>query len=184
MKQKMAKLLLVVCFGAFLISGCSCLKEDVKVEEPIAPPVKVVEAPPAPAPAPPPAPVVVAPVKEVPVVVPVVAPVVVLQSVYFGFDKYVLTADASDVLKKNADAIKKITSKVQIQGNCDERGSAEYNLALGENRAKTAQKYLITLGVPADRLSVISFGKEKPLDTGHNEAAWAKNRRDDLVILK
>jgi peptidoglycan-associated lipoprotein len=74
--------------------------------------------------------------------------------------------------------------KVQIEGNCDERGSDEYNLALGEKRAKSAMKYLETLGVPAERLSVISYGKEKPADPGHDEAAWAKNRRDEFVLIK
>jgi peptidoglycan-associated lipoprotein len=73
---------------------------------------------------------------------------------------------------------------VQIQGNCDERGSDEYNLALGERRAKVAMDYLATLGVPAERLSIISYGKEKPVDPGHDEAAWAKNRRDDFAIIK
>ncbi len=180
MKQKMFRLFLLVCCGAFLISGCSCFKDEVK-SEPVAPPPPVVEAPPAPEPV-----KEVPVVKEAPVVEPVqaVAPEVVLEPVYFGFDKYVLTTEARDTLKKDAETIKTITSMVQIQGNCDERGSAEYNLALGENRAKAAKKYLITLGVPADRLSVISFGKEKPLDPEHNEAAWAKNRRDDLVIMK
>jgi peptidoglycan-associated lipoprotein len=181
MKQKMVRLLLVLCFGAFLISGCSCLKEEVKKEEPVAPPPVAVEAPPAPEPV-----KEVPVVKEAPVVEPVqaAAPEVVLEPVYFGFDKYVLTTEARNILKKDAAVIKSITSKVQIQGNCDERGSTEYNLALGENRAKAAKKYLISLGVPADRLSTISFGEEKPLDLGHDEAAWAKNRRDDLVIMK
>jgi peptidoglycan-associated lipoprotein len=74
-------------------------------------------------------------------------------------------------------------AKVRIEGNCDERGSDEYNLALGEKRAKAAMEYLVTLGIPAERLSVISYGKEKPADPGHDEAAWAKNRRDEFVVL-
>jgi peptidoglycan-associated lipoprotein len=74
--------------------------------------------------------------------------------------------------------------KVQIQGNCDERGSDEYNLALGERRAKAAMDYLVTLGVPAEQLSITSYGKETPVDPGNNEAAWAKNRRDDFAIIK
>ena len=73
--------------------------------------------------------------------------------------------------------------KIQIEGHCDERGTAEYNLALGERRSNSAKKYLISLGVPEGRISTISYGKEKPLDPGHNEEAWAKNRRDHFIIL-
>jgi len=107
------------------------------------------------------------------------------ETVYFDFDKSDIRQDGRDVLKKNADVIQKGKAgiKVQIAGNCDERGSAEYNLALGERRAKAAQQYLTTLGVAADRLSIISYGKEKPAVDGHDEAAWAKNRRDDFVIV-
>ncbi len=75
------------------------------------------------------------------------------------------------------------TVKIQIEGHCDERGTAEYNLALGERRANSAKKYLVSLGIPADRLSTISYGKEMPLDPGHNEEAWAKNRRAHFIIL-
>ena len=108
-----------------------------------------------------------------------------LATIYFDFDAFVLTAPARSTLTKNAEALKKDGSmKVRIEGNCDERGSDEYNLALGEKRAKAAMNYLVTLGIPADRLSIISYGKEKPVDPGHDEAAWAKNRRDDFVILK
>ena len=71
---------------------------------------------------------------------------------------------------------------VQIQGHCDERGTNEYNLALGERRAMAAYNYLVTLGVPGDRLSTISYGEEMPVDPGHNEEAWAKNRRDEFKV--
>jgi peptidoglycan-associated lipoprotein len=106
--------------------------------------------------------------------------------VYFDFDSYLLSQTAQDTLSKNAEyLLKKNTAvKVQIAGNCDERGSDEYNLALGERRAKAALNYLVTLGVPADRLSFISYGKEKPADPGHDDAAWAKNRRDDFFVMK
>ncbi len=105
-------------------------------------------------------------------------------SIYFDFDKYDLSKTARDSLVKNADLLRKDSSeKIRIEGNCDERGSDEYNLALGEKRAKAAMQYLVTMGIPADRLSVISYGKEKPADPGHDEAAWAKNRRDDFVVL-
>ncbi|HEX9023027.1 MAG TPA: peptidoglycan-associated lipoprotein Pal [Geobacteraceae bacterium] len=106
-----------------------------------------------------------------------------LETIYFGFDKSDLSQASRDALTKNAATLKATSgAKVRIEGNCDERGSAEYNLALGERRAKTAMQYLITLGIPADRLSVVSYGKERPAVQGHDEAAWAKNRRDDFVV--
>ena len=71
---------------------------------------------------------------------------------------------------------------MRIEGHCDERGSDEYNLALGEQRAQAAARYLTTLGISGERLSTISFGKEKPADPGHDENAWAKNRRDEFII--
>jgi peptidoglycan-associated lipoprotein len=107
-----------------------------------------------------------------------------LEKVYFGFDSAILTDQAREILASNAKYLKNnTTAKVRIEGNCDERGSAEYNLALGEKRAKSAQNYLVSMGVSSERLSTISYGKEKPFDSGHDEAAWAKNRRDEFVIL-
>lgn len=106
-----------------------------------------------------------------------------LDKVYFDFDSFKLHDTARQTLQKNAEFMKKNAgAKVRIEGNCDERGSDEYNLALGEKRAKSAMQYLVSLGIPAERLSVISYGKEKPADPGHNEAAWAKNRRDEFVV--
>jgi peptidoglycan-associated lipoprotein len=107
------------------------------------------------------------------------------ETLYFDLDSYVLRQDARDALDKNAQWLMKNTaSSVRLEGNCDERGSDEYNLALGEKRAKAAKNYLVTLGIPAERLATISYGKEKPADPGHNDAAWAKNRRVDFVIVK
>jgi len=106
-----------------------------------------------------------------------------LEKIYFDFDSANLSKEARATLTKNAELLKhEKTLKVQIEGNCDERGSGEYNLALGEKRAKAAEKYLVTMGVAADRITTISYGKEKPADTGHDEAAWAKNRRDEFVL--
>jgi len=106
--------------------------------------------------------------------------------VYFDFDKSDLRQDARDVLSKNAEVILKsfAGAKIQIEGHCDERGSAEYNLALGEHRAKSAQKYLTTLGVKSENLSVISYGKEKPAVNATDESGWAKNRRAEFVVVK
>ena len=103
------------------------------------------------------------------------------ETIYFDFDKSELKTDSRDALTKNADImLKKKNLKAVIEGHCDERGSAEYNLALGERRAKSAMQYLITLGVAADRLSTVSYGKEKPAVDGHDDAAWAKNRRAEF----
>ncbi len=114
------------------------------------------------------------------------APEFVLATVYFDYDKSDLRQDTRDLLSKNADALlKKIANaKIQVAGHCDERGSDEYNLALGERRAKSVAKYLETLGVKADRISTISYGKEKPAAQGNDEAAWSKNRRAEFVIIK
>jgi peptidoglycan-associated lipoprotein len=111
-------------------------------------------------------------------------PMVSLDNIYFDFDSFILSANARETLSRNAQQIMKEGSiNVQIAGNCDERGSDEYNLALGEKRAKAAMNYMTTLGVPAGRLSTISYGKEKPIDPGHDEAAWAKNRNDQFTII-
>ena len=106
-----------------------------------------------------------------------------LEKIFFAFDAFTLSSAARDTLQKDAAVAKGETASIRIEGHCDERGSDEYNLALGEKRAKEAMKYLVTMGVPAERLSVISYGKEKPADPGHNESAWAKNRRDEFVVV-
>ena len=107
-----------------------------------------------------------------------------LKDIHFDFDRYDIRPEDGPVLKENAALLMKSPAvKVQIEGHCDERGTAEYNLALGERRANSTKKYLVSLGVPTDRLSTISYGKEAPLDPGHHEEAWAKNRRAHFVIL-
>lgn len=106
-----------------------------------------------------------------------------LETIYFNFDAYTLSEEARNVLVKNSNILRNDTSmKIRIEGHCDERGSEEYNLALGENRARTAMKYLVTMGITSDRISTISYGKEKPAVQGHDETTWAKNRRDEFVI--
>ncbi len=106
-----------------------------------------------------------------------------LQTVHFGFDSYTLNAEAKTVLDANAQVLKDHASvKVQIEGHCDEKGGIQYNLALGEKRANAARKYMMDKGVSGDRVTTISFGKEKPLNAGHDEAAWAQNRRGNFVI--
>jgi peptidoglycan-associated lipoprotein len=106
-----------------------------------------------------------------------------LQPVYFDFDKYNLRPGDREILSRDAQVLKENPSvKIRIEGNCDERGTVEYNLALGERRARAAMEYLINLGVAPERISIISYGKERPKYPGHNEGAWSKNRRDDFVI--
>ena len=108
-----------------------------------------------------------------------------LKMINFDFDSYVLTQPARDILYSNAEyLLKKFKGKIKLEGHCDERGSDEYNLALGEKRSKAAMEYLLTLGVPSEQLSIISYGKERPLDPGHDEENWAKNRRVEFSIVK
>ena len=106
-----------------------------------------------------------------------------LADIHFDFDKYVLRPQDRNRLAKAAAWIKENHPKmVTIEGNCDERGTVEYNLALGQQRASEAKKYLVTLGVNEKILKAISYGKERPLDPGHDEEAWAKNRRDHFLV--
>jgi peptidoglycan-associated lipoprotein len=139
------------------------------------PPVQTVEpvvqeAPPAPPPAPSPAPtprtVEIAPA-----------------SIYFAFDQSELTPDSRAALQKFFDqARQRPDQDIRIEGNCDERGSEEYNVALGQRRADAAKKYLVDLGIDAGRITTISNGKERPRALGHDEAAWRENRRDDMMV--
>ena len=107
-----------------------------------------------------------------------------IADIHFDFDKYNLRPDAQEILKKGAPAYLKYRDyKLVVEGHCDERGTAEYNLALGEKRAMEAAKYLVNLGIEKERIRTISYGKEMPLDKGHDEAAWAKNRRAHFVVF-
>ena len=106
-----------------------------------------------------------------------------LLAVHFDFDKYTVRDDDRDTLGKDAGWLKVNSSvKVRIEGHADERGEAEYNLALGEKRAVTVKRYFESMGIKGARLSTISYGTEKPADPGHNEDAWAKNRRAEFAI--
>ena len=106
-----------------------------------------------------------------------------VEDIYFDFDQSNIRLDAREILKANADVfLKNSTATIMIEGYCDERGTAEYNLALGERRAQEAKKYLINLGTKASQIKTISYGEERPLDPGHNEEAWANNRRAHFVV--
>ena len=107
------------------------------------------------------------------------------EGIYFDFDKAEIKAEAKAILEKKAAWLRANSSyKVKIEGNCDERGTNEYNLALGDRRAKAAQKYLNALGISMDRMSTISYGEEKPVCKEKNEKCWSKNRRDDFKLSK
>jgi len=108
-----------------------------------------------------------------------------LKDIHFDFDKYNIQPREAEILKENSALLKKYPRmKFQIEGHCDERGTGEYNLALGERRANSAKKYLVSLGIEPGRISTISYGEERPFDQGHGEDAWTKNRRAHFVILK
>ena len=107
------------------------------------------------------------------------------ESIYFDFDKSFIILEYRSVLNKKAEFLKDSPDiHIRIEGNCDERGTNEYNLALGERRATSAAKFLISLGISPDRIETISYGEERPLALGHGEGAWAQNRRDDFAVIK
>jgi peptidoglycan-associated lipoprotein len=108
-----------------------------------------------------------------------------LLPVYFDFDKSMIRPDQTERVRANAMRLKSDPSlRLRIEGNCDERGTHVYNLALGELRAMSAKKYLVNLGVEDARLTTLSYGEERPVNPGQNETAWAENRRDDFVIVR
>jgi peptidoglycan-associated lipoprotein len=105
------------------------------------------------------------------------------EDLYFEFDQYTLNAEAKGLLKKKAAFLQKHPEvQITIEGHCDERGSADYNLGLGQKRADSVKSFIIDLGIPGGRLASVSYGKEQPKDPGNDESAWAQNRRAHLVI--
>jgi peptidoglycan-associated lipoprotein len=172
---------LALFIAALMSVGCA-KKQTVKSEGAAAPGA-VTEAPVKEAP---PAPVAVAPATPPPAAPGVAVTeekVSKFDDVRFDFDKSEVKEDGRKTCGVVADYLKKHPqAKMQIEGHCDERGTAEYNMALGERRATAVMTYLVSLGVPKAALSTVSFGKEKPLDPAHNEGAWAKNRRAHFVL--
>ena len=103
--------------------------------------------------------------------------------IYFGFDSFELSKDARALLQSKADIMKRYPAMtIVVEGHCDERGTVEYNLALGERRARAAYEFLVLLGIAPDRIRIVSYGEERPADPAHTEAAWAKNRRDEFRL--
>jgi peptidoglycan-associated lipoprotein len=193
MHSRWASSTLIVLAAVVALSAGACHKKVPPVARPIPPPPPVTApaepvrppAPPAPAQEPiqPPAPIVedkmlTASLDEINKNSP-------LRPIFFEYDSSDVSQEAQRTLEANAEVIKKYKSWViTIEGHCDERGTAEYNLALGERRSVSARTYLVSLGIPAERLRVVSYGKEFPFDPGHNEEAWAKNRRDHFVVTQ
>ncbi len=106
------------------------------------------------------------------------------EDIHFAFDSFLIDAEAQAILEQKAAWLQDNANvSVQIEGHCDERGTSAYNLALGERRANAVQQYLTVLGIDAARISTISYGEERPLDPGHDDAAWSRNRRAHFVIL-
>jgi peptidoglycan-associated lipoprotein len=186
-----ARLLVCVC-AAVSLTATACAKKTAPVARPMPPPaVTAASATPTRPPAPP------EPVAEPTIVPP--EPVrddaissaslddlnknSPLKPVFYELDSSELNAASQKALEDNAALLKRYPSwTVTVEGHCDERGTAEYNLALGERRAITARAYLVSLGIPANRLRTVSYGKEFPFDPGHDEAAFSKNRRAHFVI--
>ena len=192
-KETVRFLMILACTGLFA-GGCA-KKEMLKAEEPVAPAAKPAEAP-AQVPAPrgdegaireQPVREPAQTVREEPMTESVQSQAAAeLEKLYFDYDSYSLSPVARESLSRGSEYLlrKNPSVKVQIEGHCDERGSDEYNMALGEKRAKAAYDYLTSLGVPAERLSTISYGEEKPAESGQDETAWAKNRRVEFKIVK
>jgi peptidoglycan-associated lipoprotein len=105
-------------------------------------------------------------------------------TIYFDYDKADIRSDARDILSANGRSLTEHpTATIRIEGNCDERGTEQYNLALGERRANAARDYLVNYGVNASRITTISYGEEHPVAQGHDESAWSRNRRADFAII-
>ncbi len=106
-----------------------------------------------------------------------------IKTVYFDFDKFDLSDQTRLTLRANAQVLNANAQfNIKIEGHCDERGTIEYNLALGERRANAVREYLASLGVNESRIRIVSYGEERPADGGHTESAWAKNRRAETVV--
>jgi peptidoglycan-associated lipoprotein len=174
------RILLTASATALLAAGCASTKLEEK-------PAPVVEQskPPAPAPAPaPPAPVAKVEAPAPPPVDPLNDPggALAKRSVYFDFDKSLIKVEYQPLIEAHGRyLVEHAARQVRIEGNCDERGGREYNLALGQRRADAVRERMELVGVPAARVETISFGKEKPKALGHDETAWAENRRADVV---
>jgi peptidoglycan-associated lipoprotein len=165
----MTRLAVSLWLACALAAGCA--HEDKKPDAPL----KVAEEAPQPPRAPKPA--AEAPVAKLPVAQDSMG-----HAIFFDFDSSLVRDDARPVLQEVGAELKQRSASVEVEGNCDELGTVEYNLALGEARARAAKEYLVRLGVPAKHIATASYGSQRPKYPGHDETSHAKNRRDDLVI--
>ncbi len=161
-------LIAVLILGS-LVAGCSKKPEVVTEPEPVAAPVEPVPVKPTPEPT--------EPVVKAPDYAAMDPSEYGIGDVFFAFDEYELSTEAMGILSKNARILREAGVTVLVSGHCDERGTVEYNLALGEKRANAVKSYLVSLGVDAGKLRVTSYGESKPFAMGHTEEAWAQNRR-------
>ena len=182
MKTKVAGILVLVTLIGFALGGCGCFMQAQKGETPPpAPPPAVVQAPEdkpvvAVAPPPPPPPAAVAPLP---------APMVMLKDINFDFDKYNIRSGDAEILRQNMAWFSANPGKsMRIEGSCDERGTVEYNLALGQRRADATKDFLVNLGVGRTLLTTVSYGKERPLCQEHNEGCWAQNRNAHFMAVQ
>ena len=187
MNRRAHSLMVMVVLLSVVVGACS--KKTPPVARPMPPPMPPATAPPPPPP--PPNPVAEpVPVPPMPVEDTIGSKSLddlnrdsPLKPLFFALDSSEVDADGQVTLQANAAVLKQFpTWQITIEGHCDERGTAEYNLALGERRALAARTYLVSLGIPADKVKTVSYGKEFPFDAGHDEAAWTKNRRAHFVI--
>jgi len=163
----------VIALIAVGLVFAGCAKQEVKEEKPITQPTKTVE------------PVKTEPVKDHAADMETVDQIIAKHDIYFDFDKSNIREDAKPELGKLAEFLKSHGGiNVVIEGHCDERGTSDYNLALGEKRAKSTLNYLVSLGVKASRLSTVSYGKEKPQCSESSEECWQKNRRSHFIEKK
>ena len=171
--RRLTSLLALLAIAAVFAMGCA-KKAVTPIEQTPVPPVTTPRDTTTPPPPPPPTPVSTVPsgVKSED-----------FKPALFDFDSYALREDARAALDKDAGLLRSNAGvNVTVEGHCDERGTAEYNQALGEKRAQAARDYLVAAGISASRLQTVSYGKEQPIDPGHDEAAWAKNRRAQLTV--
>lgn len=166
--------ILTVCAALF-----ACAHAQTAAEEPATKPQAVAAPTPAPAVVPAPAP---APAPEVKPVPPPEVAGIPAARLYFAFDKSFLDETSRSNLERVAALASEAGTRIRIEGNCDERGSVEYNIGLGQRRADAARTYLIKLGVPETSITAISFGEERPKMLGHDEESWRENRRDDVFV--
>lgn len=183
MNRRLFAVLLVFALVVVLLPGCKGKPK----EAPVAPPETGVTEHPSTTPmveSPTIKPITETPVSELPDDLDQINRSGLLKKVYFDFDRADLRADAIETLNANAAVLKKhSTLRIRIEGHCDERGTEEYNIGLGDRRAKAAYNYLVNLGVSAGRMETVSYGKSQPEDPSHNEDAWARNRRDVFLVV-